>query len=1120
MEKPSNIDNPWVGISSYEDPVIMVREGRKPKLFCSRDVESNELIRLITGNILVTLYGKSGTGKTSLLNAGVFPLLREKRYLPINIRLSTDAQNDTFQHCIINMIEQSVNKMGGQQKTLEVIPMPNDKQCPEYLWCYFARTRFTFTNPSCQSPQLLFPVVAFDQFEEILRDRLYETEALLRQIAYLMDESHALSNRIVDGIPYQYDFNFRFVISIREDTLYRLEDSIDNNYLSELKRCRYRLRSLSKQGAMEAILLPGERCIDSDSKNVVAERIIQLAKRTEDGEIDTLLLSMVCAGSFDKKAEDKISLSDLNVWKDNPMEVYYHDAIQGLPNNEILYIQENLIYADGTRKRVTIDDVTSSLGPSSYKKLTTGENRLLRINDQNQVELIHDKLAAAIFTDRENRKEREVKIRKISKLFGWIFTCANIIASIVFLVMLIISLKQEKVSKENLSKFIAERAISMKNQNDYRLANLFALEALQNTKDFNNPIDKPYTAEAENALRQILAQDYFSLTADKNNQFGAFCYSPEGNYIATSDFNGKIEIRDINNNYKVTNTIQTTDNERSSILSLSFFQDNEHILFSGFGYIKMWNVAEDSIQTIIDGKGQWIDHVIVNPNKKEIAASFYDRSIRVFNEKGYEIRVIKGHEGNIYSLAYSFDGNHILSASQDCTVRLWDTFGKEKILCGHTGTVTSATFSPDGQTFASASYDKSIIIWDYNGTILKKINCEQPLSSITYHPSGKYIVVGTLYSNDIYDLDTGERISSIKSDTKWPYRIVFNPSGTHISYFSAERKEIKIQPIDFSGESIQNVKILDYGKSTIASFSPNDSLLIIPDSEGHIKLKDISTGETIRILQGHSDIVNCVSFCPDGKRIVSASNDSTIMIWDVNSGIAIMTLTGHTSAVNCASFSPDGKNIVSASDDKTLIVWDAASGNAINILTGHSSAVNCASFSPDSKYIISASDDNRIIVWDKKTGKKTRVLKGHKRPINHIEYSPNGKYIVSASDDSCIMIWKATTGNIIDTIQELGPVKSFSISPDGRYLASASYNKSILVRDFKTRNEIFTINGGSRNEVYSFVCFSPSGNQIASISEHTSIHSFPSLKELINQVHERFKDRHLTPEERRIYNLE
>ena len=143
-------NNPWAGLSSYEDPEKVVREGRKPKLFCGRDDESHQVTQLIGSNIFVTLYGKSGMGKTSLLNAGVFPRLRQKRYLPVSIRLSMDALDITFQQCIVNCISQTISEHQGKMQTIEVVPLSADEQTPDYLWSYFARTRF-MDGESCST---------------------------------------------------------------------------------------------------------------------------------------------------------------------------------------------------------------------------------------------------------------------------------------------------------------------------------------------------------------------------------------------------------------------------------------------------------------------------------------------------------------------------------------------------------------------------------------------------------------------------------------------------------------------------------------------------------------------------------------------------------------------------------------------------------------------------------------------------------------------------------------------------------------------------------------------------------------------------------------------------------
>lgn len=404
--KNSN-QNPWAGLASYEDPA-------KSKLklkFCGRDNDIYDVARMIDDNLLLILYGKSGIGKTSLLNAGVFPKLRLEQYLPVSLRLGTLEDGTSYQEAIISAVKNAVEEVHGITNTYPVVEEQTDNQRPDRLWNFFARNHFFNAE---QQP--LFPVVVLDQFEEVLRnisaEHVVKVQTLLNQLQYLIDESHALSDCIVDGTEYFYDYNFRFVISIREDELYLLEDNIDNLSLSMFRNCRYRLRSLSVQGATEAILVPGKDCIVEEEKQDVVDRIIELTKRPQSNDVDTLLLSLVCAGTYDKKVGEKITVSDLVIWKNNPMEVYYQDATKGLNANQIRYIQQHFIREDGSRRRVDAKEAKTALGVNTYKSLIQGKNRLLSLGEQGQVELLHDQLAKAIYDEKMKRKQKQVLLQR------------------------------------------------------------------------------------------------------------------------------------------------------------------------------------------------------------------------------------------------------------------------------------------------------------------------------------------------------------------------------------------------------------------------------------------------------------------------------------------------------------------------------------------------------------------------------------------------------------------------------------------------------------------------------------------------------------------------------------
>ncbi len=408
--------NPWVGLSSYEDPEIVIREGLKPKLFCGRKKESNSVAQLIVGNIFVTLYGKSGTGKTSLLKAGVYPILRKKRYLPITVRLSIDAMGISFQQCIINKISQAVIDKQGHIETYNVVDFPEDDQQLNYLWTYFARTRFVSNDN-----KVLFPVIVLDQFEEILREHYKKAEILLRQIAYMMDESHMLRNRVVDGQQYVYDFNFRFVASIREDDLYRLEDCIDNCYIAALKRCRYRLRSLSVKDARSVIQIPGRDCIEETEMEEITNALIQEIE--EDDQVSSLMLSLTCNQLYNELKEGaKITLSKVGKQEiKSSIKRFYTDAVYKLADKREEF--EKKLVENGHRKPITLKEY-KELIPGGLYLLDDERFRILTkikissVNDDAHtfVELAHDKLAQVI---EEMRKEPLVDNRSSEFKFNY-----------------------------------------------------------------------------------------------------------------------------------------------------------------------------------------------------------------------------------------------------------------------------------------------------------------------------------------------------------------------------------------------------------------------------------------------------------------------------------------------------------------------------------------------------------------------------------------------------------------------------------------------------------------------------------------------------------------------------
>lgn len=477
-------ENRWPGLSSYPDP----DKSDVQLEFCGRDNESYDVANLIDNNIFVTLYGKSGTGKTSLLKAGVFPRLRKSYYLPVIVRLGVDAQDISFQDCILKTISQTMAEVGIVQKIDLMLP-DYEKGSQEYLWKFFATTRFLNYEG-----QVLFPVIVLDQFEEALRSRRTDVAVLLRQIYFLMDETHALSDREINGRPYSYDFNFRFVVSIREDELYRLEDCIDEDYLVNMKHCRYRLRNLSADGIRDAILIPGaDLFLENEREEIVGTINEVLNRYRENGGANTIILSLVCSLLYDEAKQagmNHITLDHVRRFvKRNPIKKFYRKVTKTLYDRERSYIENNLVDSLGRRDSVPLEDFYQHVRKDECKKLFEGDRRILQTASSSsgsvRVELIHDILAEYL---KPLKKKRQL-VRKIKRWISTLAVLFSIVGLSSIIVVLFSNLEDEKtknmVLEEKLSKLAGNS-----DSNSELIDSIFSAESITQIKPGSYVVDE------------------------------------------------------------------------------------------------------------------------------------------------------------------------------------------------------------------------------------------------------------------------------------------------------------------------------------------------------------------------------------------------------------------------------------------------------------------------------------------------------------------------------------------------------------------------------------------------------------------------------------------------------
>lgn len=699
------------------------------------------------------------------------------------------------------------------------------------------------------------------------------------------------------------------------------------------------------------------------------------------------------------------------------------------------------------------------------------------------------------------------------------------------------TLKANWQMMENQARFVSEKAKALVEEDSY-LSRLLLLEVLP---EYLHHPKKPFVPEAETALRE--AYNMNTAILHNGNIYGQFkrvscaVFSPNGKQIVTASTNQTLKIWDA-----VSGQCIRTIKGDSPFHSAFFSPDGKQIVStSGWGMngdnnVKIWDAVSGQLYRTMKGHKLIVTYAVFSPDGEQIVSTSEDRTLKIWDaESGQLIQTIEG-DASFLSASFAPDKKQIVSVygypREENTIRIWDA-ETGQLLQTMNGSPAScfADFSPDGERVVSASKDGSVIVWDASsGQHLQTLTGHtDAVCSATFSPDGKRIVSSS-YDNSvrIWDVVSGQEIKVLKGHSHTVAYAAFSPSGEQIVSASWDNTA-RIWDISPELSHLKFEGHLDMVND--ATFSPDGKLIASASNDNTIRVWDAISGQQTMVLDGHTGDVCSAVFSPDGKQIASSSDDGTIRLWDVTSGRQIFILELESNSYpNSVAFNSDGKLIFSAWSDNTIRIWDAVSGIPVLTQENYGFDINCNdhffTFSPDIKQITSGGWGD-IIIWDVLSGQPLQTLKGHTDIVQSVAYSPDGKQIVSASWDNTVRIWNAISGELIQvlngqTASAITVFTSAAFSPDGKLVVTAVLDdsNSIIIWDVDSGLPIhtFTSHTGTTHDI----SFSPDGRRIVSASYNGTVHiwPFPTLQDLIDQTHERFKDRPLTDEERRLYYLE
>ncbi len=399
--------NPWPGLRAFTE--------HDREFFLGREAETAELLSLVQRKPVVVLYGQSGLGKTSLLQAGLLPELAALDFLPIRLRLDHDDGEPPLADQVKAALAQ------GFARARVSAPAP---AAEETLWEYFHRRDVDFWGPG---NRLLTPVIVLDQFEEIFTLGRRSAEATARGVHFADEMEALLEHRPSEAVrerleahpdeASRYDLQrqaIKFVISLREDFLPELDPW--RARMPSLMQTRFRLERMTGAQALEVVGRAGRDLVDLPVARDIVDFVSMSQRKTaaravEQRDVEPALLSVVCDELNRRRiarGQSKITASLLTDERQEIIQSFYERSFDGIDPRVRNWVEDELLTASGYRDRAALEDaIRQGLDPRDFDVLV--DRRMLHREERSGVvwlELTHDLLSDPASQSRNAREQR------------------------------------------------------------------------------------------------------------------------------------------------------------------------------------------------------------------------------------------------------------------------------------------------------------------------------------------------------------------------------------------------------------------------------------------------------------------------------------------------------------------------------------------------------------------------------------------------------------------------------------------------------------------------------------------------------------------------------------------
>lgn len=506
---------------------------------------------------------------------------------------------------------------------------------------------------------------------------------------------------------------------------------------------------------------------------------------------------------------------------------------------------------------------------------------------------------------------------------------------------------------------------------------------------------------------------------------------------------------------------------------------------------KLWDAATGILLDSLQHEHQ-VTHVAFNADGSRALTAADDDGVRLWETKNGGLLTTQAGTKKIQGIRFNRKGRAVIAEHSDHSIAVWDA-AKDSLWEWGIGAIDSLSevgFSADGEHIITIGADKAMWQWD----LLEKKPREpllldhdpQPFIATAISPAGHRLIAAYPDRLKLWALPQGRLLAELPDKLELGAarpKLIFSPDGTRFLAYSASGA-VRIFTED--GKLLHTLLVPELRH---ASFSA-DGALIATVAEGKpVQIWDVQSGLPHALLHGsispkngnqpqdgpgpsprdkedglwttysnlpirslnHRGRAISAELSPDGQHCLIVSmqpgfgpfRDGEVHTF-LEDGTDSSRGLSRSSVASLSALSPDGKFFAAAGVDINPRLFDAVGGAQREPLRGHTGRITAVAFSADGRRIVTGSRDKTARIWDVASGRTLATLVGHGDVVHTVLFTADGRHVVTIDESGRARYWDARTGSLLATFGDTGSVRAVHISGDGSRLVIGNNTETLV----------------------------------------------------------------------------